>query len=181
MAVRPRLVAQALALLGVAALLLLLGWKLAHRETSIRAAVEAGERPVAPGFTLPRLDRPGSLSLSSLRGNVVVLNFWQSACIPCEREAPALQRVWERYRDDGVVFVGVDGWDLAGDARSFIERYKVTYPQVFDGPGTTYDRYGVPPWPQTFIVDRDGRAVDHKLGELSEDELAARIERVLTQ
>ncbi|MBD0330171.1 MAG: TlpA family protein disulfide reductase [Thermoleophilia bacterium] len=177
---RPRHVAQGLAVVGVVALLALLGWKLVHRETSIREAVEAGERPAAPEFTLPRLDTEGALSLRSLRGKVVVLNFWQSACVPCEQEAPALQRTWERYRGDGVVFVGVDGWDLEPDARRFLRKHGITYPQVYDGPGTTYDSYGVPPWPQTFVIDREGRAVDFALGELSEQELVEKLEAVLT-
>jgi len=180
MALRPKLVAQALAVAGVAALLALLIWKVTTRESSIREAVAAGERPPAPAFLLPRLDAEGRLALRSLRGKVVVLNFWQSACVPCETEAPALERTWQRYRGEGVVFVGVDGWDLEGDARRFVRKHGITYPQVYDGPGTTYARYGVPPWPQTFILDREGRAVDHALGELTEDELAARLERVLT-
>jgi cytochrome c biogenesis protein CcmG, thiol:disulfide interchange protein DsbE len=180
MAVSPKLVAQGLALAAVAALLALLIWKVAHQESGVAPRVASGVRVVAPDFTLKRLDRDGELSLRSLRGRVVVLNFWQTTCPPCEDEAPAFQRVWERYRDDGVVFVGVDFWDLDSDARRFLERHGVTYPQVYDGPGETLEPYGVVAAPETFFIDRRGQIVAHRRGGLSEQELVEHLEEALT-
>jgi cytochrome c biogenesis protein CcmG/thiol:disulfide interchange protein DsbE len=179
MALRPKLVAQALAVAGVAALLALLVWKVARQESGAATKVAAGERPAAPDFTLGRLVGDGELGLRSLRGRVVVLNFWQSTCRPCEAEAPAFQRVWERYRGEGVVFVGLDFWDLDSDARRFLRRHGVTYPQVYDGPGKMLGPYGVVGAPETFFIDREGRIVAHARGELSEDELVVRLEEVL--
>jgi cytochrome c biogenesis protein CcmG, thiol:disulfide interchange protein DsbE len=174
-----KLVAQALAVAGVAALLALLIWKVAQQESGVAPRVAAGERVLAPDFTLGRLEGDGELSLRSLRGKVVVLNFWQTTCPPCEAEAPAFQRVWERYRDEGVVFLGVDFWDLDSDARRFLNRYGVTYPQVYDGPGKTLEPYGVLAAPETFFIDRRGQIVGHVRGELSEDELIVRLEGML--
>ena len=179
MSLSPKAVAQALAAAGVAALLGLLVWKIAHRETTIADEVRSGKRPEAPGFTLPRLDGNGRLALASLRGKTVVLNFWQSICPPCEDEAPAFQRSWERYRRDGVVFVGIDYWDLSGNARRFARRFGITYPLVYDGPGTMMQPYGVTGAPETFFIDRTGRVVDDHAGQLSEDELAQTLEEVL--
>ena len=124
MASRAKLVGQVLALGLVAALLALLAWKVVEDETgggSIVERVERGERPAAPELELDRLDRDGSLSLASLRGKGVVLNFWASWCIPCKEEAPLLEQAWRDHRDKGLVVLGVDAQDFREDARSFLE------------------------------------------------------------
>src|SRR5918912_4572022 len=105
MAARLKLGAQALALAAVAALLALLVWKLATQG----GGVKVGKR--APNFTFARLDAPGKLSLASLRGKAVVLNFWASWCIPCKQEVPMLQETWEENRNRGVVVLGVNSQD----------------------------------------------------------------------
>src|SRR5438067_2188625 len=106
------LTAEVLSVALVAGLLGLLIWKLVNQDNN---HVVIGQQ--APGFTLQRLDRAGTLSLASLRGKAVVLNFWASWCGPCRDEAHILQGAWRRYRDRGVVVLGVDQEDLAGDAR----------------------------------------------------------------
>jgi cytochrome c biogenesis protein CcmG/thiol:disulfide interchange protein DsbE len=180
MPVQPKLVAQALAVAGVAALLGLLVWRVAHQAGGgVAQKVAHGQHPTAPDFALRRLDGRGRLALRSLRGRAVVLNFWQSTCPPCVSEAPAFERAWQRFRGDGVVFVGLDFWDLDSDARRFVRRHGITYPQVYDGPGTTLQPYGVTGAPETFFVDRRGRVVAHALGQLSERQLARRLQEVL--
>ena len=116
MTARLKLAGQAAALALVAGLLGLLVWKLTHQQHAPRVGA------AAPAFTLRRLDGDGSVSLASLRGRPVVLNFWASWCIPCKAEATALERAWSRYRGDGVVFLGVDFHDVTGDARRFVAR-----------------------------------------------------------
>src|SRR5438093_2030305 len=144
-----RLVLRALALGAVAALLGLLIWRVAHRDDNAAAKLERGEQPPAPAFALPRLDRAGQLELASLRGHVVVLNFWASWCAPCKDEAPLLEAGWQRWRDRGVVFVGVDAQDFTGNARRFIRRYELTYPMVRDKSDSTTGAYGVEGFPET--------------------------------
>ena len=115
---RVRLVGQVAAVALVGALLGLLAWRLTHDEGGeVRAALERGERPPAPAFSLPRLDQDGTLSLESLRGRPVIVNFWASWCEPCEDEAPLLERAWREHRDEGLVVVGVDFNDFRADAR----------------------------------------------------------------
>ena len=76
--------------------------------------------------------------------------------------------------------VGVDAQDFSGDARRFIRRFKLTYPNVHDGPGKVLSRYGVTGFPETYFVGRNGRLVgDRVQGEISEQQLAAGIRRAL--
>jgi len=178
------LVAQGTAIGLVVLLFALLLWKLVADEGgSIASATDRGERPPAPEFTLERLDREGDLTLSSLRGKAVVLNFWASWCIPCKEEAPYLEEVWQANRDDGLVVVGLDAKDFRRDARAFAERFELTFPIVYDGPGSTLSSWGVQGFPETFVIDRRERVVESFLGAVNSDEdrarLRAAIERAL--
>jgi cytochrome c biogenesis protein CcmG/thiol:disulfide interchange protein DsbE len=184
---RVRLAGQVAAIGLVAALLALLVWKVVKDETgggSLVERVDRGERPAAPGLELDRLDEEGRLSLQSLRGKAVVLNFWASWCVPCKEEAPLLEATWRRHRDDGLVVLGVDAQDFRGDARSFMERYGITYPVVHDGRGSTLGRWGVTGFPETFFIDRSGNVVAVEVGpfdDRNEDELASKLALALQQ
>jgi cytochrome c biogenesis protein CcmG/thiol:disulfide interchange protein DsbE len=159
-ALRPKLFAQAAALALVAGLLALLIWRVAH---------SGGGRPsgAAPVFSLPKLAAPGKLSLASLRGKVVVLNFWASWCVPCKQEARDLEAAYRRWHGHGVVVLGVDSEDYAGDGRSFAHRYGLTYPLVHD-PGTSVkQRYGVSGYPESYFIDRRGKVVHYVIGPLT--------------
>lgn len=153
---RLRLGAQAVAVALVAALLGLLVWKVAQGESEVTAELARGGTPAAPPFTLERLDGKGDLALESLRGKSVVLNFWASWCGPCRDEMPLLQQGSERWKDRNVVFVGIDIDDLRSDARSFLERFGVTYANVYDGKSSTVGRYGVTGVPETYFIDAAG-------------------------
>jgi cytochrome c biogenesis protein CcmG/thiol:disulfide interchange protein DsbE len=154
-----KLAGQGLALAAVAGLLALLVWKVVHQDRNTAASeIAHGRAAAAPHFVLPRLDREGTLALGSLRGKAVVLNFWASWCGPCKEEVPALESTWKRYRDRGLVVVGVDVQDFSTDAKRFARRYGVTYPIVRDK-GKTFDSYGLTGVPETFFVNRSGRLV----------------------
>ncbi|MCZ7590342.1 MAG: TlpA family protein disulfide reductase [Gaiella sp.] len=156
--------AQIVALVGVAALLGLLVWKVAfHDETGAADQLAKGELVHAPAFTLPRLDTGGQLAIADLRGKAVVVNFWASWCVPCRDEAPVLQQTYERYRDRGLVVLGVDVNDFREDARRFMKRYGLTYPVVYDGKGSTVGKWGVRGFPETFFVDRTGKLVGERI------------------
>ncbi len=157
-------IGQAIALAGVAALLGLLVWKVAFdREGGAAAELGQGKPVQAPGFMLDRLDGAGQLSFAELKGKAVVVNFWASWCIPCRDEAPVLQQTYERYRDQGLVVLGVDVNDFRADARRFVERFGLTYPVVYDGKGSTVGKWGVRAFPETFFVDRSGKLVGERI------------------
>jgi cytochrome c biogenesis protein CcmG/thiol:disulfide interchange protein DsbE len=162
---RAKTVGQIAAIALVAVLLGLFVWKLAFGNGEGAAGKLAkGEHPVAPAFTLGRLDLPdGTLSLAELKGKPVVVNFWASWCVPCKGEAPELQKTYEKYRSQGLVVLGVDAQDFRGDAKRFARRYGLTYPIVYDGSGSTLGKWGVTGFPETFFVDRTGRLVGERI------------------
>ena len=147
-------VAVVLVLAGV------LGWRIATSGGGAKVSTQA------PALTLRRLDAPGSLSLASLRGKVVAVNFWASWCGPCRDEAPLLEQAWKRDRAKGLVVLGVDANDFAGDARRFMRAHGLTYPVLHDAHGSTLGHWGVPGLPTTFVVDRRGRVVAKVVGGL---------------
>jgi peroxiredoxin len=152
--------ARALALAAVAGLFALLVWKIVHQERgTVARKVDAGKSVAAPAFDLPRLEGEGTVSLASLRGKAIVVNFFASWCRPCKREAGDLQRTWERHRDRGLVVLGVDVNDVPSDARKFARKLGMTYPLVH-APSSMYDDWGLTGVPETFFIDRRGQLVD---------------------
>jgi cytochrome c biogenesis protein CcmG/thiol:disulfide interchange protein DsbE len=156
---RRKRAAQAVSVVIVLVLAGVLAWRIASS-----GGVTAGEP--APPLTLRRLDTTGTLSLASLRGKVVAINFWASWCGPCRDEAPLLERTWRENRAKGFVLLGVDANDSSGEARKFIRKHGLTYPIVHDAHGSTLGHWGVPGLPTTFVVDREGRVVAKVLGGL---------------
>lgn len=97
-----------------------------------------------------------TLGLSDLRGQVVVLNFWASWCPPCRWEMPSFESMYQEYRDQGVVFVGVAVSDFEEDAREFVELTGATYPIGRDLTGIARD-YRVLSLPTTVFIDAEGK------------------------
>jgi cytochrome c biogenesis protein CcmG, thiol:disulfide interchange protein DsbE len=179
MTARVKLGAQACAVALVLGLLALLLWKVTHQNGGgPPAAVAHGKKKPAPEFTLSRLDRPGELTLSSLRGKVVVLNFWASWCYPCKQEAGALEAAAHRW-GKRVVVLGVDVNDFKGDARDFMRKHAISYPVVHDNRNVTPPKYGFSLLPETFFVDRRGRVVGHVPGQVTIEDLKQGVEEAL--
>jgi cytochrome c biogenesis protein CcmG/thiol:disulfide interchange protein DsbE len=141
------------------ALIALLAYGLAQNEPDrgVDEALARGERSPAPEFELPKLGGGGSTSLADYRGQVVVLNFWASWCKPCREESPLLERWHRRIRDRGATVLGVDILDVTGRAQAFVDEFGLTYPMLKDKDGEGLDRFGVVAYPETFVIDRQGR------------------------
>jgi cytochrome c biogenesis protein CcmG/thiol:disulfide interchange protein DsbE len=174
-------VLRVVAVAAVLALLSLLVWDVAHRRGGhVARDVDRGRIVVAPRFSMPRLTGGGKITLASLRGKVVVLNFWASDCIPCKDEQAMLNAAAARWAGRGVVFVGVDEIDLHGPAKAFVKRYRVAYPSIYDGLGTLAGKFGVTGTPETFFIDRRGRVVPpHIIARTERADLDAGIQRAL--
>jgi len=124
----------------------------------------------APNFTLDALnvhpDTP--ISLSSFKGKPVILNVWNSTCVPCMDEAHLLQSSWQKVQPQGVVLIGIDFQDLKGDGMNFLKKYGVTYQNVLDVSGSTAISYGVTATPETLFINRQGVVVSRVIAELTE-------------
>lgn len=193
---RPKQVGQFVAIAVVIGLLGLLAWRVARGEAGggFVSAIREGERPVAPDFALPviwerdetwspdarRALADGTVALRELRGFPVVLNFWASWCIPCKEEAPELAAAARRYRGR-VVFLGIDIQDFTADARKFMDAVDAPYVSVRDGTSKTHSAYGLTGVPETFYLDRNGRAAFHSIGAVKKDDLEVGIRAALKE
>lgn len=165
---------HAILVLGLAALLALLGWGMARAQEGPKGTGQA------PHFALATFDGE-EIRLSELRGNVVVVNFWASWCPPCREEAPYLEATWRRYQHQGIVFIGVDYVDTEEEALAYIEEFDITYP---NGPdlGTQISKaYRIQGVPETFFVGKDGTLRGVKIGPLAPPELEDRLLPLLAE
>ena len=132
----------------------------------------------ASSFKLTAFDgKP--VALEALRGQVVIVNFWASWCTECHEEQDALDQIWQRYRDSGVVLLGVNFEDTSDGARDYMHQSGLTYPVVEDKDSKTALAYGIRGIPETFLIDRTGRIVDRIIGRVDADRLASGVEPLL--
>ncbi len=120
-----------------------------------------------------------TIDTESMRGEVVVINFWASWCGPCKVEARALEAIYKKYKDEGVNFVGIAIDDTLEGARGFIERYKITYPNAFDTDNRLAAQYEIFAVPTTYVLDREGWNTFTHRGAITKRQLEKAIKRVL--
>jgi len=127
----------------------------------------AQQGTVQPGhaiddFTLPlfsgyQFEGKSEVHLADFRGKIVVLNFWASWCKPCEQEAAEMQQAWEEYGPTGeVIFLGIDYVDTEPDARVYLKKFGITYPNGPDLATSISQYFRIKGVPETYFVDRDG-------------------------
>jgi cytochrome c biogenesis protein CcmG/thiol:disulfide interchange protein DsbE len=172
---------RAAAAAAVLALLALLVWDVTHSgHGGVAAKVDKGDTVHAPKTALPFFGgRSGTFDLAAYRGKVVVVNFWASWCVDCKVEAKTLRDAAARWGSK-VVFVGVDGSDLAGAATRYLKHYGVNYSVVRDIGGHAQSTWGVTGFPETFFVDPQGNVIPpHVVGPIGATDLKAAIQRAL--
>jgi cytochrome c biogenesis protein CcmG/thiol:disulfide interchange protein DsbE len=164
------------------ALALLVGVALVIGLTQERPAGTATPAPevgrLAPGFTLSTPDGQ-PVSLTELRGQVVLVNFWATWCPPCRAEMPAIQAAYERYGPQGFTVLAVTADEDLPAVRAFFAERGLTFPALLDHDGAVHEGYLASTLPSSFFVDREGviRAVQH--GPMTEVMLDAHLARLL--
>lgn len=145
------------------------------------AEIKEGIFPGNKAYDFALLDKEGNeISLSSLNGKVVFLNFWASWCGPCRIEMPHMQKVYEEYKDKDVVILavnitaseknGIDG------VNSFLQENKYTFPVLYDKDGAVAEKYRISAIPTTYIINKDGIIVNLIRQSMSEEMIKQQIE-----
>ena len=151
----------------------------------------AQQGTVQPGqkidnFKLPlysgyELDGRSEIDLEDLRGKVVVINFWASWCKPCEQEAAELQQAWTEYESTGeVVFLGIDYVDTETDARVYMKKFGISFPNGPDLATRISQYFRIKGVPETYFIDRDGVLQFVQVGPFTSiDQIRAQIDPLL--
>jgi cytochrome c biogenesis protein CcmG, thiol:disulfide interchange protein DsbE len=169
--------------LAAAALVALLTYGVASvgPDTSLDQALNDGKRVKAPVMDLPRLGAPGTGSLADQRGKVVVLNVWASWCPPCTSEMPLLQRTHDRIAARDGTVLGVDTQDATEKALAFLRKKRITFPSLRDRDREYGSQFGVSGYPETFLIDREGRIAALRRGPVSQEWLDQHLEPLLRE
>lgn len=162
--------------LGALLVVGLLGFGMTRDPRSIPSPLVANP---APDFHLAQLDAADSVTLSDLRGQVIIINFWASWCLACREEHPALVRAWQRYQQSGVTLIGIIYQDTRANARRYLDEYGGGWPQLVDQNARVAIDFGVYGVPETFFIAPDGRIAHKHVGPVNKDLIDSWIGRLL--
>ena len=138
---------------------------------------------LAPDFTLNTLDGQ-TIQLSTLKGKIVLVNLWASWCPPCKAEMPAIEHVYQTYKENGFIALGVDSTiqDTPITVTSFVGENKLSFPILLDENGLATRVYNIQSLPTSFFVGPDGIIRDVVIGgPMSEAYLQSQVEKMLKE
>jgi cytochrome c biogenesis protein CcmG, thiol:disulfide interchange protein DsbE len=167
--------------IGVVVVTLVAGFALLPRlfggSGSVLDGKEAPEVSIAYVANAP--DGATKVSLSELRGHPVLLDFWATWCVPCQQEAPVVDRIAQRYGSQGLAVVGVNTSDEQGNAAPFAKRHHLTYPIAYDEGQRIAAAYGVENLPTLIVISKTGKVMAVRSGVTSDAELEDLVKRAL--
>lgn len=140
--------------------------------------VHAGDR--APAFQVSTTTG-SSISNGSFGGELLLINFWATWCPPCIEEMPSLEQFYKTYANRGIVVLGVNVDRSEQTYRQFMEHSGITFPNAFDPKADISGRFGTYKYPETYLINREGRVVEKFVGPetWTSPEVVARIEKHL--
>lgn len=143
--------------------------------------VNPGEGKDAPAFSARIVGGTEGALLKSdeLRGKPILLDFWATWCGPCKAEAPLIESVAKRFKDDGLVVVGVNTSDSERAAAQWVKSHSLTYPIVFDEGNDVAEAFGVASLPTMIVISKTGKVSAIRKGVTSEAELEKLVRQVL--
>lgn len=150
--------------------LLIYGVSAQSASRTLDELVARKQYPLAPNAarSLPVLGSTGRSSLASLRGKVVVLNFWASWCEPCQLEAPLLEHAQHSLESHNATVLGVTYLDASPDSEGFVHRFHLSYTNLRDNTGAFAHSYGTDQLPESFVINRQGRIVAISRGQIGQ-------------
>jgi len=121
---------------------------------------------LAPDFEMQYPDGR-KVKLSDFKGKPVIVNFWATWCAPCEAELPEFVQTYDKYKDQGLVILGVNAQESGEDANKFVEKYSLSFPVTLDSRGEVMGLYAVRGLPTTLFIDPEGRVAVRWAGILT--------------
>ncbi|WP_019447778.1 thioredoxin family protein [Cupriavidus sp. BIS7] len=146
---------------------------------------KVGDQGKAPEFTnIERWLNSEPLTMQQLRGKVVLVDFWTYSCINCVNTLPYVKQWYEKYKDQGLVVVGVHTPEFpfeksTANVQAALKRFDIRYPVAQDNMYGTWSAFRNQYWPATYLIDADGRIVYQHYGEGRYEETEAEIQKLL--
>lgn len=156
-------------LFSFALILLTTIWVIFTTATNHQSTAEIYSAPqigfIAPDFVLNDLSGT-EYHLSNLQGNIIIVNVWASWCKPCQYEMPAMQEIYDKYKDSGFILLAVNNThqDNISDVIEFVRENNLTFPILLDEEGLVSTQYQVQALPSTFFIDRTGKISEIVIG-----------------
>ncbi|MCP3474947.1 thioredoxin family protein [Bradyrhizobium sp. CCGUVB1N3] len=181
----PRLLAVSAALIGFVLTGAVIPGICDEATRPVPMVTAAASQETAPDFTgISNWFNSKPLSLADLRGKVVLVDFWTYGCVNCVNTLPHVTELYAKYRDKGLVVVGVHTPEFpfersAANVQAALKRHGITYPVAQDNDSRTWNAYRNQYWPAQYIIDQSGRIVFEHAGEGRYDEIDRTVARLL--